>query len=131
MIFGNDDRNPYEFIWVFDDDDQNSYESIWRCIFCYLTQNATHPYQKIGSGEGRLPYEKNRVLSDYRDFPGEFIRKRPRSGKTLCFYRVVGPPRTLFFDRDRTIPEKDNTARRRPRTFEHLSSAQSANKKQY
>ena len=31
---------------------------IWRRLFCYLTQNATHPYEKIGSGEGRYPYEK-------------------------------------------------------------------------
>ena len=32
--------------------------NIWRCLFCYLTQNPTHPYETIGSGEGRFPYEQ-------------------------------------------------------------------------
>ena len=44
-----------------------------RCLFCYLTQKATHPYEKIGSGEGRYPYEKNRAFVDLCDFPYENI----------------------------------------------------------
>ena len=28
-----------------------------RCLFCSLTQNPTHPYEKVGFGEGRFPYE--------------------------------------------------------------------------
>ena len=38
-----------------------------------------------------------------------------KSLKTLCFYMVFDHPRTLFFDRYRTIPEKNNTPRWQPR----------------
>ena len=55
-------------------------------MFCYLTQNLTHPYEEIGFREGHFPYEKMMVFALFFFYENiGFDTPYVESGVLVCF----------------------------------------------